>query len=149
MGGEETKTHETNPDRDAGTSDLLVMAAAERGVNPCELCGVAMEPALSIARGIARLRLRVRPGASRLAVLGRTCLAENQEAVALAISAPPEGGKANEAVIALLAKTWRIPKSRISIVTGATARTKVVEIAGEAAEVSAALGTWLATLAEV
>ena len=51
-----------------------------------------MEPALSIVKGAVRLRLRVKPGASRLSVLGRTHLAEDQEAVALAVSAPPEGG---------------------------------------------------------
>ena len=105
-----------------------------------------MEPALSIVKGAVRLRLRVKPGASRLSVLGRTHLAEDQEAVALAVSAPPEGGKANDAIVALLAKAWRVPKSRIAIVAGATARTKVIEIAGDAADLSAALGTWLAAL---
>ena len=108
-----------------------------------------MEPALSIVKGVTRLRLRVKPGASRLAILGRTVLAENQEAVVLAISAPPEGGKANDAVVALLAKAWRIPKSRLGIVVGLAARTKIIEVAGDAAVVSATLGSWLAALPEI
>ena len=122
------------------------MAAADRGVNRHEPVEASLEPALSVVKGVTRLRLRVKPGASRLAVLGRTHLAEDLEAVALAISAPPEGGKANEAVVALLAKAWRIPKSRILIVAGATARTNTIEIAGDVADVSATLGAWLASL---
>lgn len=108
-----------------------------------------MEPALSIVKGSVRLRLRVKPGAARLAVLGRVHLAEGQEAVALAVSAAPEGGKANDAVIALLAKAWRIPKSRLAITVGATARTKVIEIAGDTEVTAATLAAWLATLPEV
>ena len=108
-----------------------------------------MTPALiSVAAGV-RLRLRVKPGASRVAVLGRTILADDAEAVVVAVSAPPEDGKANAAVIALLAKSWRIPKSRIEIVAGATARTKLVEISGESVALLAAIGPWVAALQEV
>ena len=96
-----------------------------------------------------RLRLRVKPGASRVAVLGRTILADGVEAVVVAVSAPPEDGKANAAVIALLAKSWRLPKSRIGVVAGATARTKLVEISGESAALMAAIGPWLAALRDV
>lgn len=47
----------------------------------------------------------------------------------LRIMAPPEGGKANKAIIALLAKTLDIAKSNISLVSGATARRKTFKIA--------------------
>ena len=125
------------------------MATAGHGVNRPETSGGRVDPALSIVKGVTRLRLRVKPGASRHALLGRTVLAENQEAVALAISAPPQGGKTNDAVVALLAKAWQIPKSRLAIVVGATARTKIIEVAGDAAVVSGTLGSWLAALPEI
>lgn len=47
----------------------------------------------------------------------------------LRIQAPPEKGKANKAIIALLAGMLGIPKSHITLVTGATARRKTFKIA--------------------
>lgn len=50
----------------------------------------------------------------------------------LRVTAAPEGGKANAAMIALLAKAWRLPKSSFTIVAGDTSRLKRVHIAGNA-----------------
>ena len=51
-------------------------------------------------------------------------------------TAPAEGGRANEAVVRLLAETVDVPRRRVSLVSGHTARDKVVELDGvEAAEV--------------
>ncbi len=47
----------------------------------------------------------------------------------VAVTVPPEDGKANDAVIALLAKHFRIAKSRIAILRGATSKIKFIEIA--------------------
>jgi hypothetical protein len=44
------------------------------------------------------------------------------------VTAAPEGGKANKAVIKLLAKRFGVPPSRISILHGQTARLKTIEI---------------------
>lgn len=49
-------------------------------------------------------------------------------ALALRVTAVAEGGKANAAVIKLLAKRWKVAAGRISLVRGATARLKVIEI---------------------
>jgi hypothetical protein len=46
----------------------------------------------------------------------------------VAVTAPPREGKANEAVLSALAAHFNIPKSQIHIVSGHTARRKVVEI---------------------
>jgi uncharacterized protein YggU (UPF0235/DUF167 family) len=43
----------------------------------------------------------------------------------------PEDGKANKALILLLADTLRLPKSSISIVSGETARKKILRIDGD------------------
>lgn len=42
------------------------------------------------------------------------------------VTAVPEKGKANAALIALLSKTWKIPKSSIEIVKGDTDRVKTL-----------------------
>jgi uncharacterized protein (TIGR00251 family) len=49
----------------------------------------------------------------------------------LRVTEPPEGGKANAAMIALLAKAWRLPKRDFTVVAGETSRLKRVHVAGE------------------
>jgi uncharacterized protein (TIGR00251 family) len=49
----------------------------------------------------------------------------------ISLQAPPVDGKANKALIKLLSETLGIPKSRIRIKTGETARYKQVEVDGE------------------
>lgn len=78
----------------------------------------------SVAGGI-RLRLRVAPKAARARIMG-----EHAGALKVAVTEAPERGKANAAVIELLAQELGVPKKNISIVSGETAQDKVVEIAG-------------------
>ncbi len=107
------------------------------------------EGPLAAAEDGVTLRIRLRPGASRNAVLGRTVLADGAVVVLAAVSAPPEGGKANAALIQLLAKAWRLPKTSVSIAGGATARNKVLHVAGRTADLMTQLGAWLDTLPAV
>jgi uncharacterized protein len=51
------------------------------------------------------------------------------------LNAVPEKGEANEELISFLAKTWKIPKSSISIHSGETSRHKKILIRGMTAEV--------------
>lgn len=51
-------------------------------------------------------------------------------ALLVKLAAAPVDGAANEELIALLAKTLRIPKRDVTIVSGERARTKRVRIAG-------------------
>lgn len=68
------------------------------------------------------MRLRVVPGAKveRLAIENAT--------VKIWIRAAPEDGKANKAVIALLAKTLEIPSAAVAIISGHASRDKRVRI---------------------
>jgi uncharacterized protein (TIGR00251 family) len=50
------------------------------------------------------------------------------------LTAPPVDGAANAALISLLAEKLDLPKRRVTVVRGATARQKVVEIEGLSAE---------------
>ena len=72
-----------------------------------------------------RLRVRVSPGARRVAVAGRV-----GEVWKLRVTAPAEGGKANAAVVRLLAETVGVPPARVALVAGHGARDKVVELEG-------------------
>ena len=65
------------------------------------------------------LRVRVQPRARANVVKGW-----RGEALSVSVSAAPEGGKANRAVIALLADALAVPPSSISLVRGAASRDK-------------------------
>ena len=71
------------------------------------------------------LTLHIQPGAKRTEIAGL-----HGAALKIRLAAPPVDGKANEALIAFLAKTLAVPKSRIELVSGETARAKRVRIAG-------------------
>ena len=75
------------------------------------------------------LDLKVSPKASRDAVLGW-----HGAELKVAVTAVPERGRANAAVIALLAQTLAIAPSRISVVAGASSARKRVAIEGFSAE---------------
>ena len=72
-----------------------------------------------------RVRLKVSPGAARAAVVGR-----HGESWKLRVAAAPERGKANEAVLALLAEALAVPRSSVTLVSGGSSRDKIVELAG-------------------
>jgi len=77
-----------------------------------------MEPSI-------RLRLRVLPGARRTEIAGR-----HGDGWKVRVAAPPENGRANDAVRRLLAERLDLPRSAVTIVSGHTAREKVVELDG-------------------
>jgi uncharacterized protein (TIGR00251 family) len=72
-----------------------------------------------------RVRLRVAPGAARGELVGR-----HGESWKVRVAAPPEGGRANEAVVRLLAETLGMPRHAVTLVSGHRARDKIVELAG-------------------
>ena len=69
--------------------------------------------------------VRVQPKAKSDRVLG-----EHAGALKVAVTAPPEKGKANAAVVALLSRLLGVPKSSIEIVRGETSRVKTLRVQG-------------------
>lgn len=62
------------------------------------------------------------------------------------VTVPPEGGKANKAVIELISKALKVPKSRIEIVRGETSRIKTLFIEGiSEKDIKAKLGIEVST----
>ena|SRR5437868_9017703 len=81
------------------------------------------------------IAVRVHPGAKRNAIGGL-----HAGALKVSITAPAIDGRANEALIAFLAEWLDIPRARITLIAGATNRSKTLRITGKStAEVQAAL----------
>jgi uncharacterized protein (TIGR00251 family) len=77
-----------------------------------------------------RITVRLQPRASRDEVLGW-----NEEgALRVRVKAPPVDGTANAALIVLLAKQLGVSKGKVTLITGATARNKIVEVEGVSRE---------------
>ena len=72
-----------------------------------------------------RVRLRVSPGADSAHVVGR-----HGEAWKVRVAAPAEGGRANDAVVRLLAETLSLPRDAVTLVSGHAARDKIVQLTG-------------------
>lgn len=72
-----------------------------------------------------RLKVRVVPGASRSAIFGWL-----DDVLKVRVSAQPEKGKANTAVVMLLSGRLGLPKSSLHISSGKTSPNKVIEIHG-------------------
>ena len=97
----------------------MVYAMGSRS-NHDEICQLVAE----VAGGVA-LRVKVVPGASRSRITG--ILADRLK---VTVAAPPEAGKANAAVCALLAKAFDAPDRDVSVIAGAQQPLKTIEVAG-------------------
>jgi uncharacterized protein (TIGR00251 family) len=84
---------------------------------------------------VTRITVRVTPRASRNEILGW-----GGDALRVRVTAAPTEGKANQAVIALLAKALDVPKASITLASGSSSRTKILALNGvTAAEIRARL----------
>jgi uncharacterized protein (TIGR00251 family) len=73
----------------------------------------------------ATLTLRVSPGSRRPGIAGR-----HGDAWKVRVSAPPEDGRANDAVVALLAEALAVPRADVELVSGHASRDKKVLLRG-------------------
>lgn len=83
------------------------------------------------------LAVRVTPKSSRDQVSGLYTAADGAVSLAVRVSAPPDKGKANAAVIAVLAKASGLPKSAFTLVSGETDRNKTLLVTGNCAALEA------------
>jgi uncharacterized protein (TIGR00251 family) len=82
----------------------------------------------AVAGGV-RFSVRVQPRASRSEICG-----VHGEALKIRLGAPPADGAANEALVVLLAHELAVPKRAIRIVSGASSRSKLVQVDGIATD---------------
>jgi uncharacterized protein (TIGR00251 family) len=82
------------------------------------------------------VKVRVQPKASRDAIVG-----EHNGALKVSVTAPPDKGKANKAVVEVLARSLGLAKSNVVLLSGAASREKTFAIRGVTAAQLEALAT--------
>ena len=92
-----------------------------------------------VAGSCVLVRVRVTPKSTRNAVEGLSRQADGTVSLQVRVTAQPDKGKANKAVIQTLACMLGVAKSQLAIASGATSRQKTVRIDGDARAVLAAL----------
>lgn len=73
----------------------------------------------------ARLAIKAVPGANRDEIVG-----PYGDRLKIRIAAPPEGGKANKAICALIADALGVKKSAVTVITGTASPEKIIRIEG-------------------
>jgi uncharacterized protein (TIGR00251 family) len=79
--------------------------------------------------GSILLSVHAQPGAGRSAVVGR-----HGDALKIRVAAPPQGGRANEALTALLAEEFGLKAGGVELIGGGASRTKRFKLTGIEAE---------------
>ena len=88
------------------------------------------------------MRIRLTPSGRRDGVDGVMVDADGNGVLKASVTQVPEGGKANQALIKMLAKDWKVAKSSIEVIQGQTSRNKVLLISGDAAPLQNNIASW-------
>jgi len=96
--------------------------------------------------GSIKINVRLTPKSSANRILGIKPDANGDMFLRAAVTAVPENGKANKALIKMLAKIWRLPKTRFVVLSGGHDRNKVLSIEGGDNELYNSLVRWAGTL---
>ena len=69
----------------------------------------------------------------------------NGIALKVGVTEAPEHNRANAALLALLSRAWRIPKTALRVAAGQTGRNKLVHVAGDTRQLNEILSDWMAS----
>lgn len=89
--------------------------------------------------GGVELFVRLTPKSARDAIEGVEAGADGRAFLKARVRAVPEDGKANAALLKLLAKAIGVPKSAVTLVAGHTSRAKTIRLTGDAKRLATAL----------
>src|SRR6266567_1064195 len=97
-----------------------------------------MDPWRTSSEGIS-VALRVTPRGGRDDIDGVETLSDGRSVLKVRVRAIADGGEANRAVTELLAKSLRVPKARVRLLSGATSRLKQIAVDGDPKSLGEAL----------
>ncbi len=93
-----------------------------------------------------RIAVRLTPRARADRLVGVAHLGDGAPILKVSVTAPPADGRANAALLHLLAKEWDVPRRDLAILGGQKSRNKLIRIAGDPAALLKRLGAALAAL---
>ena len=108
---------------------------------PTETQGHFLIPFVKAPGGV-RVRVRVTPRARSARIDGLHENAAEGVRLRVAVTEAADAGRANAAVLALLAREWRLPKTSLAVVSGATDRRKTISIEGDSESLMDRLLRW-------
>ena len=85
------------------------------------------------------ITVRLTPKGGRDAIDGIEQMADGRAVLKVRVRAAPSDGEANDALVRLMAKSLAVAARQVSLVAGATARVKRLEVAGAGPALAAAL----------
>jgi len=96
------------------------------------------EPWRHSAAGVS-IALRVTPRGGRDDIEGVETLSDGRSVLKVRVRANADGGEANRAVLELMAKSLRVPKASVRLLSGATSRLKQIAVDGDPARLGEVL----------
>ena len=99
-----------------------------------------------MARDGLLVAIRLTPSAKADRIQAVAATAEGKRAISASVTAAPQDGRANQALLRLLARAWRLPRRDLTIVSGAASRHKTVRVVGDPLQLPSRLGAFLADL---
>ncbi|MBT3330329.1 MAG: DUF167 domain-containing protein [Rhodospirillaceae bacterium] len=82
------------------------------------------------------IAVRLRPGAAANRIDGVQDRVDGSRCLVVRVTAAPEKGKANQAMIKLLAKAWGVPRSSLSVMAGTKDRNKTILLENDKSDLS-------------
>lgn len=95
------------------------------------------------------MAIHVSPGRRTDRLIGLGAMGVDRRVLKATVAAPAEDGRANAALLRLVARSWRLPQRDLSIVQGARSRNKVVRIAGDPQQLMPKIAAEIARLPDV
>lgn len=96
----------------------------------------------TVAPSGVRVSVKLAPKAGHNRISGFADDADGNCVLKASVTAAPEGGKANAALIRMLAREWGLPKTSLEVAVGASGRRKTLFIRGDAEMLSRRLNQW-------
>ena len=104
---------------------------------------------LSLAQDGVRVAIRLTPRGKADRIIAVADTAGGSRTLKASVTAPAERGRANDALLLLLASAWHLPRRDLAIVAGAASRQKTVQISGDPHRLFERIGALISALPKV
>jgi uncharacterized protein len=101
---------------------------------------------VSLTRQGVRVAIRLTPRAKADRLIAVGAGAGGGQVLKASVTEPPEDGRANDALLRLLARACRLPCRDLAVIAGAASRQKTVQVSGDPQPLFERLGALIATL---